>query len=169
MKQSHSPLQCRQSTCEDAPLHGSAWYCWCCPSPGGQPQQCWAQTWMEHVKVTHISWLTKKKCLHQDRNYSTKLYLEIKMLSEFTAFTLFFFYREYKVITALLPTCWPAGQTAGSDWGVQICFSSSASCGRSCERDPHLCYPHSCDSYGLRHQTKNIIRKVRSITSPSSP
>lgn len=56
----------------------------------------------------------------------------------------------------LLATCWPAGQTAGSDWGVQIGSSSpgsssSAPHGRSCESDLPLCSPHSGGSYGLQH------------------
>lgn len=54
----------------------------------------------------------------------------------------------------LLATCWPVGQTAGSDWGVQIGSSSpgsssSAPHGHSCESDLPLHSPHSGDSYGL--------------------
>lgn len=40
-----SPPRFLRSTCEAAPPHGSAWCCWCCPSPGEQPRQCCA-----HIK-----------------------------------------------------------------------------------------------------------------------
>lgn len=55
-----------------------------------------------------------------------------------------------------LATCWPAGQTAGSDWGVQIGSSSpgsssSALHGHSCASDLPHCSPLSGDSRGLQH------------------
>lgn len=84
---------------------------------------------------------------------------QMNRLTTFPAHSLFKALLKRNMSIVWLPeaTCWPAGQTAGSDWGVQIGSSSPDSSssvphGHSYESDLPLRSPHSGDSYGLQHR-----------------